>query len=45
MGHPFQSEDFLIEVWDGETWLGALGGHANQDQRRPDAARARTGGC
>ena len=30
MGHPFRSEDLLIEAWDGETWLGALMGHANQ---------------
>jgi GNAT superfamily N-acetyltransferase len=30
MGHPFRSEDLLIEAWDGETWLGALTGHANQ---------------
>ncbi len=29
-GHPFQSEDLLIEAWDGESWLGGLLGHANQ---------------
>lgn len=30
VGHPFQTEDVLIEAWNGETWLGALMGHINQ---------------